>query len=258
MVEEDSITKIAFIGNTKLTLKAMMETNVSLGLKTVAVFGLSNGEQNEKTNFVRLDNYCLSHNIKLFETTNWQEFGSFCKKAGADLIITMGDSRIVPEEIISSFNVIGNHGAVLPHVQGGASLVWGRMLNSGEWGISIMEIDKKVDAGKILKIKKFKYDNNYSEYEFTEKCDDMTVEALIEVLSNDYNEMPNSKWDVRVAKYSDSFKAVNILEYCLKNNLNIYLPPRTIEDSKVKKEWPLKFIDIFKKANNDPYPKWTE
>ena len=42
----------------------------------------------------------------------------------------------------------------------------------------------------------------------------------------------------------------------LDNNLNIYMPPRTPDDSVIKSHWPKKFIDVFKIAQNKPYPKW--
>ena len=154
--------------------------------------------------------------------------------------------------------MIGNHGAVLPDIQGGASLVWGRLLNTKEWGISIMKIDKKVDSGDILKVKKIKYDEKCSELEFTKRCDDTTIEALLEVLNNDYQVIKNKKWDVRIAKHTDSLKTIEILKYCLENNLNVYLPPRTENDGVINKSWNLNFKKIFKIANNYPYPKWKK
>ena len=47
--------------------------------------------------------------------------------------------------IITTDTVIGNHGAVLPYVQGAASLVWGRMLNNGRWGVSLMELKEHLE-----------------------------------------------------------------------------------------------------------------
>ena len=120
-----------------------------------------------------------------------------------------------------------------------------------------MEIDKKIDAGRILKVKKFKYDHNCSEVEFTEKCDDLTVDALIEVIRGNYVAHPNQKWDVKISKHTDSAKTIDILKYCLDNDLNAYLPPRTLTDGVLKLHWDKSFRDIFKIANDIPYPKWT-
>ena len=129
-----------------------------------------------------MENYCIRNKILFDESENWENLYDFCKKNGVDKIITLGDSRIVPQKIASSFYVIGNHGALLPQVKGGASLVWGRMLGSGEWGISIMQIDKEIDGGIILNLKKFHYGDSCTEKEFV-KADDLTVAALIEVFN---------------------------------------------------------------------------
>lgn len=256
MVEKNSITKVAFTGNTKLTFEGIRAINTLDNFDIKAVFGIKDSDSHKKVNYLSLDKFCLDEDIKLFKNNDWSDFHNFCEKQEVDLIITLGDSRIIPEIIINSFKVIGNHGAVLPDIQGGASLVWGRLLNTKEWGISIMRIDRKVDSGDILKIKKIKYDEDCSELEFTKRCDDTTIKALLEVINNDYKVIKNKKWDVRIAKHTDSLKTIEILKYCLENNLNVYLPPRTENDGVINKSWNLNFKNIFKIANNYPYPKW--
>ena len=43
---------------------------------------------------------------------------------------------------------------------------------------------------------------------------------------------------------------------CINQGKTIYMPPRTIKDSKINYDWPKEFIEVFKIANNDPYPKF--
>ena len=170
-------------------------------------------------------------------------------------IICLGDSRIIPIEVLNRHKVIGNHGAILPYVQGGASLVWGRMLNTGMWGISIMELEKTVDSGKILNTKHFVYNRNCSMQTFVNKADDATIEALFEYLNGSATQSENSKWHFRVAKKTDAEIVINILQECLIAKKNIYLPPRTPQESEIKNHWRPEFVKNFKKANSDPYPK---
>tara|TARA_Y100001973_G_C5171952_1_gene319642 strand:- start:540 stop:1334 length:795 start_codon:yes stop_codon:yes gene_type:complete len=254
MVENNSFTRVAFTGNTRLTFECIKATLNDC--EVVAVFGLSETEQLNKTNSVSLDNFCDEHNIKLFKCGDWNAFKEYCKTNDVDSVITIGDSRIVPKTIIDEFFVIGNHGALLPYVHGGASLVWGRMVDTGQWGISIMQLDEKVDAGNILKTKPFSYDNDMSEQEFVDTCDELTVKALTEVLRGDYILRPNRKCDVKVSKHTDSKHAVEILRYCIDNDLCVYMPPRTPDDSVVKEEWCQDFKRVFKIAQNKPYPKY--
>ena len=177
MVRTDPITKVAFTGNTELTYKCI-EAVHSDSIRVDAVFGIPDAKAGDKTNHVHLDSLCESKGIELFTSEEWEDFKSFCLETEVDAIITMGDSRIIPKTITDSFYVIGNHGAILPNVKGGASLVWGRLLNAGFWGISIMEIGEGIDTGTILKTKEFTYDEGMTEKDFVEKCDDLTQSVV--------------------------------------------------------------------------------
>lgn len=245
--------RIAVIGNTKQTIKGLYRL-VKEGHEVIYVFGLPEENIKNKVNFVSLSDFCLEHNIMLDSSSDWKNLLDL----ELDLVICLGDSRIVPESVLVKHKVIGNHGAVLPHVQGGASYVWGRMLNTGKWGISIMELDKVVDAGKILVTKEFLYEPNCSMEEFCDIADSLTIEALFEYLNGDYEPRENSKWNVKIARHTDSKFVVDILRETLDNGSNIYLPPRRPVDSNIKYEWGDRFIESFKKANNFPYPRWTE
>ena len=258
MGENNNVIKLAFTGSTKLTLEAMKQITRLNGFKIIGLFGLSDDRLSGKVNSVRMDKFCTENSIVLNKTENWDSFYAFCTENNVDLIITLGDSRIVPKKIVNNFEVIGNHGAILPDVQGGASLVWGRMLNNGIWGVSIMRIGEKVDSGEILKKRTFSYTDTTTEAEFVEMSDSMAIELLLEVLQGNPEPQQNKKWDVRIAKHTDSHKVKEILEYCLANNLSVYLPPRTPEDGLVKNHWPENFKTFFKVANHNPYPKWRE
>jgi len=254
----DSLPKLAIVGNTRLTLDGMKAILRLLTHEISYVFGLKDENLAGKVNSVSLDDFCSDNQIVLDKSENWNNCFQFCHENDIELIVTLGDSRIVPKNIIDSFKVIGNHGAILPYVQGGASLVWGRVLNSGTWGVSIMRIGERVDGGDILKTEIFTYDNNTTEEEFTTRADDLTVELLIEVLNGNYSVRKNTKWNIKISKHTDSCKTIEMLRYCLANDLCIYLPPRTPADGIIKKEWAAEFIKSFKIANDKPYPKWSE
>jgi methionyl-tRNA formyltransferase len=169
----------------------------------------------------------------------------------------MGDSRIVPASFLQKNIVIGNHGAVLPRVQGAASLTWGRMLNTGHWGVSLMRLNAQIDAGEILATKEITYNtDNTSMQEFVEMCDNATVDLVENHFEGNYKKIKNKKWDIKVAKGVDSEKVIGILRTCLQAGLNIYLPPRNPYDAKINLLWKTSFIEGFKKANNLPYPKY--
>jgi methionyl-tRNA formyltransferase len=245
--------KIGIIGNTKQTLKGIHALKMH-GFDIRFVFGLNEQDYKNKVNAVSLRQACNNYDISFNTSGDWSVLSS----QELDLIITLGDSRIVPESILTQFKAVGNHGAVLPYVQGGASLVWGRMLNTGIWGISIMELAKQIDSGNILVTKEFQYNTDCTMEEFVSKADDVTIEALLDYLRGNFKIQNNTKCHVKISKHVDSEFVSNILEQTLHAKKVIYLPTRTVEDALISKEWNVEFVERFKRANDFPYPQWMK
>ena len=121
--------KIGVIGNTNLTFKTILLLMVQK--HTIEyVFGLPEEKMSKKVNScdeIRL--FCAANEIKYIVSDDWEDILDI----DVELVLEMGDSRIVPLKFLQKNKVIGNHGAILPCVQGAASLTWGRMLNNGKW-----------------------------------------------------------------------------------------------------------------------------
>lgn len=252
--ENIELIDIAVIGSTKLTYKLLhLLEDIQ---RPKYVFGLPDDILPYKVNSVRLDEFCQSKHIILDKSNNWKSFEHYCEKNGIKIVLEFGDSRIIPKFITSMYQIIGNHGALLPYVQGAASLVWGRLLNNREWGVSLFELNEKIDSGDILINSNFEYDETVSMKDFIELADDLTIKIFLEIIRTGYQRQKNKTWNIRVKEGTDTYKAIEFLRKSLRNSLNIYMPKRSPEDSKLNKNWPIEFQKIFKLANNDPYPRW--
>ena len=243
---------IGLVGNTKLTKKALISF-LEMGEKVRYVFGLPPEKLKSKVNAVDLVEICKANNIEYDCSGNWL---NLCDQR-LDLIVVLGDSRIVPPMVLENNHVIGNHGAALPQVQGAATLVWARMLNLGYWGVSIFELEGQIDSGRVLCTDTFDYHENCTMEEFVNMSDNLTIACLEKVVLGDYDPTGNKKFDLRVSKHADSEKSTEILRKSLELGLNVYMPPRTPEDSVVNLSWDPDFIKVFKLANSDPYPTWS-
>ena len=192
--------RIGIIGNTSLTQKGI-DTILDMGFSIPYVFCIP-----------EFSNY--KANYKDLSSSSYSVINSGCfldiENIPVDLIVSLGDSRIIPKFILDKHKVIGNHGALLPYIQGGASLFWGRILNSGRWGVSLQETGEKLDQGKILRTVSFEYDTNMSMEDFVDLCDNYTVGLLELYLLGGSDDViyPSSKVDVRVCKEVDSYKVV--------------------------------------------------
>ena len=95
-----------------------------------------------------------------------------------------------------------------------------------------------------------KFIYSYSRINTFDRCPQKYKIQYLDKVSND-------KWHVRIAKHTDAQVVCNIVKDAVKNNMNVYLPPRNLLDSKISDKWSDDFIQSFKVANNSPYPKWS-
>ena len=246
--------RLAIIGSTNLT------KNLILFLEQInrplLLMGLSKNKLIKKANSVSMEEYCEKKNICYIDNDSWDFFYNKCKKNRINLIIEFGDSRIIPSYILENIYTIGNHGALLPYVKGGASLVWGRMANLKNWGVSLMKIDKAIDQGEILSSKEFNYDSYTNMSEFIELSDRATMDCFVKLINKNFSVKKNIPTKVTVKKNTDTYKATTKLIEALRKNISIYMPPRIPIDAKINNDWPEEFIEVFKIANNKPYPKY--
>ena len=243
---------IGITGNTSLT-KKVIEFLLSKGENIKYVFGLRDEDIKNKVNSADLKTLCNEKNINYIQSNDWD----LILNEKVDIVYEMGDSRFLPPRFVNKNYVIGNHGAVLPYVQGGASLVWGRMVNNGKWGVSLMRLNEKIDGGDILSFKDVNYcPESTSMKDFVELCDEATLSCIKENYNNFSTIDDNVPPLIKVSKKEDSYKVVKILKFCLSNKISVYLPPRCPEESFLKSQWSSEFSEVFKIANDYPYPKY--
>ena len=87
----------------------------------------------------------------------------YIKSLNADTLVTAAYGQYVPSKILNLFKIKLNvHGSILPKHRGGAPIQRAIMNGDKYTGVTIMEMDKKLDAGKIYGIKEYeiKYDDN--------------------------------------------------------------------------------------------------
>ena len=244
---------VGIIGNTSLT-KKVVDFLLSKGENIKYIFGLTDEDIKNKVNAINFKDFCIDKNINYIQSNDWD----IILNEKVDIVYEMGDSRFVPPRFVNKHYVVGNHGAILPCVQGGASLVWGRMLNSGKWGVSLMRLNTKIDEGDILATKNIQYcPSSTTMKEFVEMCDDVTLSCVKEIHYKESYISLSAPATVKVSKKQDSYDVIKVLKFCLDNKISVYLPSRSPEESFVKEEWLTEFSEAFKIANDYPYPKYN-
>ena len=102
--------------------------------------------------------FAMENKIKLLEPDNLNsiDFKNQLKNLEADIFLVVA-YRILPEEIIGipKHGAINLHVSLLPKYRGAAPIQWALMNGDTETGVTVFQLNKKVDAGDILVQKKF-------------------------------------------------------------------------------------------------------
>jgi len=145
--------------------------------------------------------YSLQNNIELIELDSFNNDTIYKKllSLNVDIFVVVA-FRILPEKYISipKFGSINLHASLLPSYRGAAPIQWALMNGDKTTGVSVFQIEKKVDTGKIITQAKIDIDKNDNYETLSNKLSKVGAGALVEALNNfekgkvDYNKQDNS------------------------------------------------------------------
>ena len=145
--------------------------------------------------------YSLQNNIELIELDSFNNDTIYKKllSLNVDIFVVVA-FRILPEKYISipKFGSINLHASLLPSYRGAAPIQWALMNGDKTTGVSVFQIEKKVDTGKIITQAKIDIDKNDNYEILSNKLSKVGAGALVEALNNleegevDYNKQDKS------------------------------------------------------------------
>ena len=145
--------------------------------------------------------YSIQNNIELIELDSFNNNAIYKKlfSLNVDIFVVVA-FRILPENYISipKFGSINLHASLLPSYRGAAPIQWALMNGDKTTGVSVFQIEKKVDTGKIITQAKIDIDKNDNYEILSNKLSKVGAGALVEALNNfekgkvDYNKQDNS------------------------------------------------------------------
>ena len=129
--------------------------------------------------------FALDHNIKLIELDSFddQKIYQEVVSLNVDLFVVVA-YRILPIKYleIPKFGAINIHASLLPKYRGAAPIQWALMNGDEFTGVSIFQIEKKVDTGKIIFQENMKIENDDNFETLSIKLSELGGEALIKSL----------------------------------------------------------------------------
>lgn len=94
----------------------------------------------------------LENNIEVFQPLKIKEDYAKILDKKPDIIVTAAYGQIIPDEVLNypKYGCINVHGSLLPKLRGGAPIHHAIINGDKETGVTIMYMDKKMDAGDII------------------------------------------------------------------------------------------------------------
>lgn len=144
----------------------------------------------------------LENDIEVFQPQKLKEDYQKILDKNPDVIITAAYGQILPDEILNfpKYGCINVHGSLLPRLRGGAPIHHAIINGDKEAGITIMYMDKKMDAGDIISQRSTKVDDNiilddlYSELSLIGR--DLLIETLPSIINGTNNRIKQNEDEV--------------------------------------------------------------
>ena len=132
--------------------------NHGLNFEYLITITKDKAEKTKSSGWVNYQEFCQKNNIKLYYCKKYtlkdKEDIDFFRENNFDLAILGGWQRLIPEEIIDSFNygIIGQHGSseLLPKGRGRSPINWSLILNKERLIWNIFFIKSGIDDGDII------------------------------------------------------------------------------------------------------------
>lgn len=131
----------------------------------------------------------LKNNIEVYQPLKLSSEYEYIIEKKPDIIITCAYGQILPSSLLDypKYGCINVHGSLLPRLRGGAPIHHAIINGDKETGITIMYMDKKMDAGDIISQKSLEIKNTDNLDSIYSSLSTLGSELLIETLPSIIN-----------------------------------------------------------------------
>lgn len=147
--------KVIFMGTPKIAAVCLAAILEQKDVEVVAVVcqpDKPTGRHKEIV-FSPVKQLALEHNIKVLQDAKVSNLYEQIKALQPDLIFTCAFGQFIPSNILEvpKYKCVNLHASLLPKLRGGAPIQWSIINQDKTTGFSLMFMDKKMDAGNVIK-----------------------------------------------------------------------------------------------------------
>lgn len=164
--------------------------------------------------------------ITIIDSTSMIYIIEVIKDIRPDLGILAAYGKIIPKEVIDLFpkGILVIHPSLLPKYRGASPIQAAILSGDKETGVTIIQMDEKMDHGPILARFKEKILENDTTGNLTKRLFDKTARILSTVVNQYIEQNDYSSNEVRSSNHSSRLRS--------NNNIQIFSPPQPQEHSK--------------------------
>lgn len=185
--------KVVFMGTPSFAVP-ILETLIEK-TNVVMVVSQPDREKDRKGNIIYspCKELAIKNNIEVFQPIKIKEDYQKILDKKPDIIITAAYGQIIPSILLDypKFGCINVHGSLLPHLRGGAPVHHAIINGDRNSGVTIMYMDKKMDAGDIISQIDTPIDEDITLDELYNKLSylgrDLLIDTLPSILNNTNN-----------------------------------------------------------------------
>lgn len=135
----------------------------------------------------------------------------------SDIYFSIFHNEIFKEKIINTRLGINFHAGLLPKYRGSGTINWAIINEEIETGITIHEIDKRLDAGPVIDVKKITIEQTDTAETLYKKLELITYELfkdwLIRIIDGDFIAKKQSELDAHLYRRSELKDAKNLTKF---------------------------------------------
>ena len=156
----------------------------------------SKSNRGHKVSKSPIHKFCEENNLKVRTPENFKNLDdekNILKKLEADIAIVVAYGQILPKGILHACKkgFINIHASLLPKLRGAAPIQRSIMNLDNETGISIMQINEKLDQGKVYSQYKIKINKDDNAEDLSLKLSNLAAEKIIDDIEGIFKNKKN-------------------------------------------------------------------
>ncbi|MDD2258475.1 MAG: methionyl-tRNA formyltransferase [Bacilli bacterium] len=176
--------KIIFMGTPQFAVPILEKINKKHDI--ILVVTQPDNLNRKKIIFSPVKQFAINNNLQVFQPQNINIENEILFKESADLIVTAAYGQFIGHKILNfpKYGCINVHGSILPKYRGGAPIQRSIINGDKKSGITILYMDKKMDAGDIITQREIEINDLDTQDSLFNKLSILGSELILDVISN--------------------------------------------------------------------------